>query len=314
MAAPVVSGTVDETVSVEAFVDTQPGADAPDTGEGSAERQAGRRRNRRGGRGGRDRSETATDGTVTSEAADAVQGDAPTMTTEGEQAASTDASGTPDSGPRGESGEGRRRGRGRDRQRRERTDEAGVDGVVTAADAPVELADIGAPVAAMHGDEAAQPTGFTEPVAAEPAHLPASRHAVIDPIAGAERAVPAPRHAAIDPIAGAERSAPVAPAAAAQEAPMAAADAAPEQAFELPVDSLQAVAESAGLQWVNSDTDKIRAVHAAMAAEAKPAHVPRERKAAPVVDEGPLVLVETRKDLAQIKLPFETAQGSQPQP
>ena len=31
-----------------------------------------------------------------------------------------------------------------------------------------------------------------------------------------------------------------------------------------------------------------------------------------VGNEGPLVLVETRKDLSQVKLPFET-QGSQPQ-
>ena len=81
----------------------------------------------------------------------------------------------------------------------------------------------------------------------------------------------------------------------------------------LPLNSLQAVAEAAGLQWVNSDTDKIRAVQAAMASEPAPAHVPRERKPVENADTGPLVLVETRKDLSQIKLPFETAQGSQPQ-
>jgi ribonuclease E len=34
-------------------------------------------------------------------------------------------------------------------------------------------------------------------------------------------------------------------------------------------------------------------------------HVPRERKPVVVVDEGPLILVETRKDLSQVKLPFE---------
>jgi ribonuclease E len=89
--------------------------------------------------------------------------------------------------------------------------------------------------------------------------------------------------------------------------------AAPVQAVVLPTDTLQAVAEAAGLQWVNSDADKVRAVQAAMASEPKPVHVPRERKPAIVVDDGPLVLVETRKDLSQIKLPFETAQGSQPQ-
>jgi len=71
------------------------------------------------------------------------------------------------------------------------------------------------------------------------------------------------------------------------------------------------VAEAAGLQWVNSDAEKIRAVQAAMAATPAPVHVPRERKPIEVANEGPLVLVETRKDLSQFKLPFET-QGSQP--
>ncbi len=34
-------------------------------------------------------------------------------------------------------------------------------------------------------------------------------------------------------------------------------------------------------------------------------HVPRERPPVVVVDEGPLVLVETRRDLSELKLPFE---------
>ena len=90
--------------------------------------------------------------------------------------------------------------------------------------------------------------------------------------------------------------------------------AAPVDPFVLPMDSLQAVAEAAGLQWVNSDADKIRAVQAAMASEPPVVHAPRERKPVVAADEGPLVLVETRKDLSQFKLPFETAQnGSQPQ-
>lgn len=68
---------------------------------------------------------------------------------------------------------------------------------------------------------------------------------------------------------------------------------------------LQAVAEGAGLQWVNSDADKIRAVQEAMSAEIKPAQAPREPKPVESIDQGPLVLVETRKDLAQTKLPFD---------
>jgi ribonuclease E len=84
--------------------------------------------------------------------------------------------------------------------------------------------------------------------------------------------------------------------------------AAPEPAvaaFELPLTDLQALAESAGLQWVHSDTDKVRAVQEAMAAEPQPVHVPREIRPVVLIDEGPLVLVETRKDLAQVQLPFE---------
>ena len=76
------------------------------------------------------------------------------------------------------------------------------------------------------------------------------------------------------------------------------------QAFELPIAGLIQVAEGSGLQWVNSDPEKIAQVQAAIAAEPKPVHVPRERPPAVVLDEGPLVLVETRKDLSDMKLPF----------
>ena len=77
--------------------------------------------------------------------------------------------------------------------------------------------------------------------------------------------------------------------------------------YVLPIDDLQRLAEASGLQWVNSDAEKITAAQAAIAAEPRPVHVPRERKPVVIVDEGPLVLVETRKDLSQMKLPFEQA-------
>ncbi len=80
--------------------------------------------------------------------------------------------------------------------------------------------------------------------------------------------------------------------------------------YELPMSDLSAIAAQAGLEWVNSDADKISAVRAAMAAEPKPVHVPRERPPMVVVDEGPLVLVETRKDLNQVTLPFENTQNA----
>ena len=77
------------------------------------------------------------------------------------------------------------------------------------------------------------------------------------------------------------------------------------QNFALPVADMAQVAQSSGLQWVNSDPSKIAAVQAAIAAEARPVHVPRERPPAVVMDNSPLVLVETARDLAKTELPFD---------
>ncbi len=83
-------------------------------------------------------------------------------------------------------------------------------------------------------------------------------------------------------------------------------------AFALPVPDLEKIAQDSGLQWVNSDANKIAQVQAAIAAEPKPVHVPRERPPVIQVQEGPLVLVETRRDLRDLKLPFEEAPAQQP--
>ena len=77
------------------------------------------------------------------------------------------------------------------------------------------------------------------------------------------------------------------------------------QPYELPMGDLSALARDAGLEWVNSDADKIRAAQAAIASEPRPTHVPRERKPLPAIETGPLVLVETRKDLSQLRMPFD---------
>jgi ribonuclease E len=208
-----------------------------------------------------------------------------------------DTTPSPEATPR-EGGEGRRRGRGgRDRNRRERGEDGSVEGApegFAAIDSPTKAgaaAELTPAEAAAEVATHAPSAVDTAPVASEaPAYQP--------------RVEPDTRFATIEPAVQDE---PVA-------APVAvAAPPAPVEKFVLPLDSLQAVAESAGLQWVNSDAEKIRAVQAAMAAEPKPAHVPRERKPLERIDEGPLVLVETRKDLTQFKLPFETAQASQPQ-
>ncbi|MDE2082725.1 MAG: hypothetical protein KGI90_15345 [Burkholderiales bacterium] len=115
--------------------------------------------------------------------------------------------------------------------------------------------------------------------------------------------MPQPVPARIEPAAA------VAPAAAARPAPDAPVRSEPvrPQPYALPTDALQSLAAAAGLEWVNSDAEKVRAVHAAMAAEPAPIRVPREIRRPVLADEGPLVLVETRKDLSQLKLPFEQA-------
>ena len=80
--------------------------------------------------------------------------------------------------------------------------------------------------------------------------------------------------------------------------------------YVLQTDTLASLAAAAGLQWVQSDADKISAVCAEQAAEPPAVHVPREPRRHVLVDDGPLVLVETRKDLSQLKLPFEQQQRS----
>jgi ribonuclease E len=70
---------------------------------------------------------------------------------------------------------------------------------------------------------------------------------------------------------------------------------------------LQQVAQSSGLEWVNSNPERIAQIQAAIAAEPRPVHVPRERPAPVVLDEGPLILVETKKDLSQMAMPFENS-------
>jgi ribonuclease E len=79
--------------------------------------------------------------------------------------------------------------------------------------------------------------------------------------------------------------------------------------YALPTDTLVEVAQASGLQWVNSDASKIAAVQAAIAAEPQPVRVPRERPAPVVLETSPLVLVETRRDLGSMQLPFEEAKN-----
>ncbi len=116
-----------------------------------------------------------------------------------------------------------------------------------------------------------------------------------------ETSAPASQQAAAEPIrTESQQAAPVAPAVDANASRM------PKVSpYVLPTDVLSEVAKGSGLQWVNSDGDKVAAVQAAIAAEPKPIHVPRERPAPVAIDTGPLILVETRRDLRNMTLPFE---------
>jgi ribonuclease E len=141
----------------------------------------------------------------------------------------------------------------------------------------------------------ASPTAPVAEAAAAPVATPVTAPAT-------EAAAPAPAPAA--PVAAAPApAAPVAPVSA--PATEATSKALPAVAsYTLPIDSLQQVAHNSGLVWVNSDSAKVAAVQAAIAAEPAPVRVPRERPPAVVVNEGPLVLVETRKDLKTLQVPF----------
>ncbi|WP_416547944.1 Rne/Rng family ribonuclease [Limnohabitans sp. DCL3] len=131
---------------------------------------------------------------------------------------------------------------------------------------------------------------------AETADVPAPAQAM-DTLVAAETAAPV---AAQAPEVIAEKPAQVpAETVAATPAVMPAAE-----KYTLQIDRLQQVAQGSGLVWVNSDADKVAAVQAAIAAEPQPVRVPRERAPAVVLNEGPLVLVETRKDLKDMNLPF----------
>ncbi|HYN62566.1 MAG TPA: Rne/Rng family ribonuclease [Rubrivivax sp.] len=261
---------------VRSFVDTIPSQTAPADGE-----REGPRRRRRGGRGGRDRDETRAD--AQPPGTDSVADDAAAARMESRPQDGENTSPRAEDDGQGEREGGRRRGRGRDRSRHEAGDAPQGE---RAADAPLPDASDRAPELAPERVDAV-------PLSAPAEHEPAMQVAQPTPAAFlAEPAyVPTPRAVTVPAMAMAPIEAP-APAAMATR-------------FALPIDDLRALARSAGLEWVNSDADRILVVQQAMASEPKLVHVPRAPRPRVVIDDGPLVLVETRKDLSQMKLPFE---------
>ena len=184
-------------------------------------------------------------------------------------AAETTASAAPEQG-----GERRER-RSRDRYGRERRERAETRGESSGTEVQTESETIDAP------QMPAQRSYFDRAASATPAVSP--------PVAATTAVTETPVPAAAPPSA--------APAPAPAGMPKV-------QPYSLPLGELQQIASGSGLEWVNSDSEKVAAAQAAIAAEPRPVRVPRERPPVVVIDEGPLVLVETRKDLAEMKLPF----------
>jgi ribonuclease E len=232
---------------------------------------------------------------------------------------------TPREGEAGAPRNGRNRNRDRyGRDRRERAPREGEAQAEADPDAPVTQ-----PMAYSSPVDEAEAAAYEAPVRSYfsvqtpevvPAHLNAP---ATQPAAPVEAVVPVARPESaqdtVEPVeAAAPQPAPRPPVAAPRPAPVAApvvtasAPAAPAaralpkvQAYALSINDLQQVAQASGLEWVNSDAQKVAQVQAAIAAEPKPIHVPREPRPPVVIDQGPLVLVETRKDLRNMTLPFE---------
>jgi ribonuclease E len=219
-----------------------------------------------------------------------------------------------DNGANGEaSGEQRppRERRSRDRYGRDRRERGQREAQ------PGEAANVGAelPVEASTTEERSpaeevpvRSSYFSMPVEAAPAVPAASETSpALEPLLATS--VPAEQPA---PAPSAEPEIAVAPAAPVEAAPSAPpASGLPKvQPYALPVEAMSEVARSSGLEWVNSDVERVAQVQAAIAAEPKPIHVPREIKPVVLVDDGPLVLVETRKDLSKVTLPFEGSQAA----
>ena len=279
------------------------GTDGPNNtvNDGSAEGAQHGERSMRGGRGDErtrgaergDRNENRRDrrpedgARISDEVAQRVQPEMTGEPAEGSQQA--DATGT--EAPRREGDE--RRGRSRDRfgrDRRERapredTEEAGVT-----APAPEPLVRSEA-----SGDKVEAPASYfaafraVTPSAPAPADaigvLPPAHIAAVAIAAPPARPAPIPTSVVVS--AETQRALPKV------------------QPFELPLAALAQIAEGSGLHWVNSDADRIAQTQAAIAAEPRTAHVPRPRPPAVVLEESALVLVETRRDLGGMTLPFE---------
>ncbi|RZL50060.1 MAG: Rne/Rng family ribonuclease [Variovorax sp.] len=233
-------------------------------------------------------------------AADVLSSDAgaASVTLSGDDAAAgapADGAVTPAEAPTRREGE-ERRGRSRDRYGRDRRERAPRDeastqvGDGTAGDAARDGGEDGRPARVV----VAAPESVMDDVVSEKAQ---------SKIASGPELSPVDNHLV---SMGNKSEAPSRPESAAMQAPARHPGEMPKiEPFALPVAALAQIAEGSGLQWVNSNAERIAQAQAAIAAEPAVIHVPRERPPVVIVDEGPLVLVETKRDLAHTVLPFE---------
>ena len=274
-----------ETVAVK----LENGAAATETAEGNVPAEGRRERSegrRRGPRNEGRRNAPAAE----AEAGQAAEAPAAENAEASDESGKTDAAQAEPRAPR----ERRSRDRyGRDRRSR------GEGAAASAEEADTQAAE---PVAAETGEAA--PRSYFKAAAASAAaeveapvelaatQQPAVALAEVQPV---EISQPAPIEAAPEAVPAQVQTPAAAPAVAAASA----------QAYCLAIDELSALAQQVGLEWIQSNAEKVAQVQAAIAAEPQPVRVPREPKPVVLLDEGPLVLVETRRDLSALKLPFE---------
>jgi ribonuclease E len=279
-----------------------PAVSAADASEAATDaRERGERGDRRR-RGRRSRGDTAVAETaITSDAPVSVPEPAPRPDTDGEKQNATPVAveSAVEATPAATDGSGSapRERRSRDRYGRDRARRAPTPATSDAQPLPDDTTSSAPPPAAGDGDVTVDTPRRS--YFARPETVPATQaEAPAQPV---QAPVPAP--AAEAPVAADAPAETMASAPAAT--PIAASGADNAQPFTLPVDELAALARAAGLEWVQSDANKVAAAQAAIAAEPAPVHVPREPRPAPVVSEGPLVLIETRRDLRDMRWPFD---------
>jgi ribonuclease E len=147
--------------------------------------------------------------------------------------------------------------------------------VETPVEARVETPAV-APVVEAQAAPAPVETAAPAAVVEAPAAQPAPQAEIVEPQPVVAAVAPAVEPAAIEP------------------APVAVAPQTPRNGG-VAEEALKPVLEQAGLVWVNTDADKLRAAQEAAAQAAKPVRVGRERKALPPVETAPMQMVETGK-------------------